>query len=137
MIKNMLTHLLSLNRKQKENKVKWVHKRIQTLGRMRHSKPLMLKSKFGLSLEYTLTKLFSHWMVVVERGSLFLMSQNTARPLRKEIYISMSIELLILIKSMLKRRKESNTYLAADSAYSGDVFCQQPGRCRSLTFFLT
>ena len=81
---------------------------------------------------------------------------------------------------MLKRRKESDTYLAADrrhrrsmqiamkvdkvcsiqpalqpssaevpaesytlyllssrSAYSGDVFCQQPGRCRSLSFFLT
>lgn len=52
-----------------------------TLGRMRHSKPLILNSKLGLSLEYTLTKLFSHWIVVVERGNLFLISQNTARPL--------------------------------------------------------
>lgn len=52
-----------------------------TFGRIRHSKPLMLNNKLGLSLEYTLTKLFSHCMVVVERGSLFLISQNTARPL--------------------------------------------------------
>ena len=27
--------------------------------------------------------------------------------------------------------------LSSRSAYSGDVFCQQPGRCRSLSFFLT
>jgi hypothetical protein len=58
----------------------------QTLGRIRHSKPLILNSKFGLSLEYTLTKLFSHWMVVVDRGSLFFMSQNTARPLKTNMY---------------------------------------------------
>lgn len=44
------------------------------------SKPLMLKSRFGLSLEYTLTKESSHSMVVTERGSRFLMSQNVARP---------------------------------------------------------
>ena len=77
-----------------------------------------------------------------------------------------------LLKIMLKRRKESDTYLAADrrhrrstqiamkvdkvcsfqpalspssaeeeessrTAYSGYVFCQQPGRCRSLSFFLS
>lgn len=48
---------------------------------MRHSKPHMLKRRFGLSLLYTDTKLFSHWTVVTERGSRFLMSQNTARPL--------------------------------------------------------
>ena len=64
-----------------------------------------------------------------------------------------------MIKIMLKRRKESDTYLAAlplqlmkatvpaksyslyplssRSAYFGDVFCQQPGMCRSPSFFLT
>ena len=39
-----------------------------------------------------------------------------------------------MIKNMLKRRKESGTYLATDSS---DVHCQLPGRCRSLSFFLT
>lgn len=50
---------------------------------MRHSKPLMLNSRLGLSLEYTDTKVLSQPMVVTERGSRFLMSQKTARPLYK------------------------------------------------------
>ena len=55
-------------------------KLVRHLGRMRHSKPLMLNSRLGLSLLYTDTKLLSHSSVVTERGSLFLMSQKTARP---------------------------------------------------------
>ena len=54
---------------------------VRHLGRMRHSKPHMLKSKLGLSLLYTDTKLLSQLMVVTDRGRRFLMSQNTARPL--------------------------------------------------------
>uniref|UniRef100_A0A2M4B1T5 Putative secreted protein n=1 Tax=Anopheles triannulatus TaxID=58253 RepID=A0A2M4B1T5_9DIPT len=53
---------------------------VRHLGRMRHSKPLMLNSRFGLSFEYTDTNVLSHWTVVTERGNRFLMSQNTARP---------------------------------------------------------
>lgn len=44
------------------------------------SKPLMEKSRLGLSLLYTLTKLLAHSIVVMLRGSLLRMSQNTARP---------------------------------------------------------
>ena len=40
----------------------------------------MLKSRLGLSLEYTLTKLLSHSKVVKLRGKRFFMSQKTARP---------------------------------------------------------
>lgn len=53
-----------------------------TFGKMRHSNPPILNNKFGLSLEYTLTKLFSHSTVVIDLGNLFLISQNTARPLK-------------------------------------------------------
>ncbi len=59
----------------------WV---MRIFGRMRHSKPHMLKRRFGLSLLYTDTKLFSHCMVVTDRGRRFLMSQKTARPLATE-----------------------------------------------------
>ena len=53
------------------------------LGSIRHSKPDMLKSRLGLSLLYTDTKLsgLSQSIVVIDLGNLFLMSQNTARPL--------------------------------------------------------
>ncbi len=61
---------------------------VRHLGRIRHSKPHMLNSRFGLSLLYTDTKLFSHCTVVTERGSRFLMSQNTARPLQVHSSIS-------------------------------------------------
>lgn len=40
----------------------------------------MEKSRLGLSLLYTLTKLLAHSKVVMERGRRFFMSQNTARP---------------------------------------------------------
>merc|ERR1719494_30565 len=53
---------------------------IRTLGRSRHSNPLMLNRRFGLSLLYTDTKLSSHLRVDTDRGILFLMSQKTARP---------------------------------------------------------
>lgn len=56
----------------------WV---VRHLGRIRHSKPHMLKRRLGLSLLYTETKLSSHRIEVTDRGSRFLMSQNTARPL--------------------------------------------------------
>ena len=56
---------------------------ILTFGKILHSNPHMLKRRLGLSLEYTLTKLFSHWIVVTDLGRRFLMSQNTARPLYK------------------------------------------------------
>jgi len=56
---------------------------IRILGRMRTSNPAMEKSRFGLSLEYTLTKELSHSSVVRLRGSRFFMSQNTARPCAK------------------------------------------------------
>ena len=49
-------------------------------GRMRHSKPHMLKSKLGLSLEYSEPKVSSHWMVLTERRSIFLISQKTDLP---------------------------------------------------------
>lgn len=42
----------------------------------------MLKSKLGLSFEYTETKVLSQLTVVTDRGKRFLMSQNTARPLK-------------------------------------------------------
>ena len=50
---------------------------------MRQSKPHMLKRRLGLSLLYTETKLSSQTTVVMERGRRFLMSQKTARPLRR------------------------------------------------------
>ena len=50
------------------------------LGLMRTSKPHMSKSRLGLSLLYTLTKLLLHSNVVCDRGKRFLMSQKTARP---------------------------------------------------------
>ena len=53
---------------------------IRIFGRMRTSNPAMENSRFGLSLEYTLTKELSHSSVVRLRGSRFFMSQNTARP---------------------------------------------------------
>ncbi len=53
---------------------------IRILGRMRTSNPAMENSRFGLSLEYTLTKELSHSSVVRLRGNRFFMSQNTARP---------------------------------------------------------
>lgn len=52
---------------------------------MRHSKPHILNNKLGLSFEYTDTNVFSQLIVVTERGKRFLISQNTARPLYKEI----------------------------------------------------
>ena len=55
-----------------------------TLGKIRHSKPHILNNRLGLSLEYTETKVFSQLMVVTERGKRFLISQNTARPLKIE-----------------------------------------------------
>lgn len=53
---------------------------VLALGRILTSNPDMLKSKFGLSFEYTEMNVSSHWMVVSERGSLFLISQKTALP---------------------------------------------------------
>ena len=50
------------------------------LGRMRTSKPAMLKSRFGLSRLKTETKLASQSSVVMERGRRLRMSQKTARP---------------------------------------------------------
>lgn len=47
---------------------------------IRASKPDMLKSRLGLSLLYTLTRLLAHSSVLTLRGSLLRMSQNTARP---------------------------------------------------------
>lgn len=62
----------------------WVNSSCVVLhfGKILHSNPLILNNKLGLSLLYTLTKLFSHCIVVVDRGNRFLMSQNTARPLK-------------------------------------------------------
>lgn len=70
---------------------RWVNSScvVRHLGRMRHSKPHMLKSKLGLSLLYTDTKLFSHSVVVTDRGRRFFMSQNTARPLQHIITIQL------------------------------------------------
>lgn len=59
----------------------WV---VRHFGRMRHSKPHMLKRRLGLSLLYTETKLSSQRMDVTDRGRRFLMSQNTARPLERQ-----------------------------------------------------
>mmetsp|Transcript_39079 Transcript_39079/g.93741 ORF Transcript_39079/g.93741 Transcript_39079/m.93741 type:complete len:225 (-) Transcript_39079:513-1187(-) len=53
---------------------------ILTLGMIRTSNPHMLKSRFGLSREYTETNPLSHSSVVSDRGSRFRMSQNTALP---------------------------------------------------------
>ena len=50
------------------------------LGRVRTSKPAMENSRLGLSRLYTLTNELSQSSVVTDRGSLFFMSQNTARP---------------------------------------------------------
>ena len=61
---------------------------MRTFGRMRTSNPHMLKSRLGLSFEYTLTNDSSQSTVVIERGSRFLMSQKTARPRLTSCFIS-------------------------------------------------
>ena len=53
---------------------------MRIFGRMRTSKPAMENSRLGLSRLYTLTNELSQSSVVTDRGSLFFMSQNTARP---------------------------------------------------------
>lgn len=62
---------------------------VRHLGKMRHSKPHMLKRRFGLSLLYTDTKLSSQLSVVTDLGKRFLMSQNTARPRLTSCFISL------------------------------------------------
>ena len=58
-------------------------------GKILTSKPDMLNRRFGLSLLYTLTRLFSHSKVVMLLGSLFFISQNTARPRFTSCFISL------------------------------------------------
>ena len=48
----------------------------------------MLNSKFGLSLEYTETKEFSHSHVVNARGNRFWTSQKTALPKLTSCFIN-------------------------------------------------
>ena len=61
---------------------------ILALGMIRTSKPHMLNSKLGLSREYTETNPLSHSSVVTDRGSRFLMSQNTALPRLTSCFIN-------------------------------------------------
>lgn len=58
-------------------------------GRILNSKPHIEKSKLGLSLEYTDTKEFSQLMVVIHRGSLFLISQKALLPKFTSCFINL------------------------------------------------
>mmetsp|Transcript_20098 Transcript_20098/g.58314 ORF Transcript_20098/g.58314 Transcript_20098/m.58314 type:complete len:256 (-) Transcript_20098:3416-4183(-) len=53
---------------------------VRIFGKMRTSKPHILKSTFGLSLEYTDAKELSQTNVVTLLGKRFCISQKTARP---------------------------------------------------------
>ena len=52
-------------------------------------RPPMLNKRFGLSLEYTETKEFSHSQVVKARGNRFWTSQKTARPRFTSCFMSL------------------------------------------------
>ena len=62
---------------------------IRIFGKILHSNPPILNKRLGLSLLYTETKLSSHFNVVIERGSRFLISQNTARPRFTSCFMSL------------------------------------------------
>ena len=89
----------------------WLHKS-QVIIVKSTENTYMLKRRFGLSLLYTDTKLFSHSRVVILRGSLFFMSQNTLLPrftVHREIKTVSSRNLPWKSKTYLYSNEQWNT----------------------------